>query len=82
MLLSLLSEYSETYSQLLDGKREDLHTEELAGGAKIRHVFHKVLKDMLNQVQPSTHLSDADIMTAIKNSAGVEGILLIPTVRR
>jgi Dynamin central region len=50
LLLSLLSEYSETYSQLLDGKREDLHTEELAGGAKIRHVFHKVLKDMLNQV--------------------------------
>jgi dynamin 1-like protein len=73
MLLRMLSEYSDRFSAMLDGKCLDLPTNELAGGARVRHVFIEVFVKGLREFNPSRELTDEDIRTAIKNSAGVSG---------
>ncbi|KFM27720.1 Dynamin-1-like protein [Auxenochlorella protothecoides] len=62
----------------LDGGSDALPTDELAGGARLRHVFREVLGPGLDALDPTAELSDADVRTAIRNSGGVRGALLIP----
>ena len=61
--------------------RQALPVSELAGGARIRHIYQDIFVKGLEELNPSNELSDEDIRTAIKNSGGVKGSLLIPEVR-
>ncbi|CAG9463279.1 unnamed protein product [Pedinophyceae sp. YPF-701] len=79
LLLKVLQGYSERFASMLDGRSEDLPTSELAGGARIRHVFEKTLRQELEALDPLSDLSDEDIRTAVANSGGVKGTLMIPT---
>lgn len=78
LLLSILDSYSERFSAMLDGYGEHVPISELAGGARIRHIFHEIFNAGLNALDPTAELTDEDVRTAIKNSGGIKGSLLIP----
>jgi len=78
LLLKLVTDYHERFCATLDGKNEDMPTNELAGGARIRHIFQEIFATALEELDPSRDLSDAEIRTAIQNSGGVGGSLMIP----
>ncbi|KAL6767535.1 hypothetical protein ACKKBF_B35615 [Auxenochlorella protothecoides x Auxenochlorella symbiontica] len=78
LLLTLLDAYARRFRETLDGGSDALPTDELAGGARLRHVFREVLGPGLDALDPTAELSDADVRTAIRNSGGVRGALLIP----
>lgn len=77
-LLALLDAYSTNFSSMLDGRSKHLPISELAGGARIRHIFHDIFTAGLASLDPTAELSDEDVRTAIKNSGGIRGSLLIP----
>jgi len=78
LLLSILDSYSARFSEALDGQGEHLPISELAGGSRIRHIFQEIFKVGLDGLDPMAELSDEDVRTAIKNSGGIKGSLLIP----
>jgi dynamin 1-like protein len=53
LLLRLLDSYAVRYSEMLDGRSEHLPTSELAGGARIRHIFQDIFVRGLNELDPS-----------------------------
>lgn len=74
-LLQLVCGYAERFSSMLAGTCPDLPTTELAGGARVRHIFTHTFATGVRDVNPTRDLSDDDIRTAIRNSAGVSGAL-------
>lgn len=78
LLLSILDGYSGRFAAMLDGHGEHLPISELAGGARIRHIFQEIFTRGLDSLDPTAELSDEDVRTAIKNSGGIKGSLLIP----
>lgn len=78
LLLSILDSYASRYLAALDGHGEHLPITELAGGARIRHIFREIFNTGLDSLDPSAELSDDDVRTAITNSGGIKGSLLIP----
>eukprot|EP00879_Flechtneria_rotunda_P015506 GHRR01016216.1.p1 GENE.GHRR01016216.1~~GHRR01016216.1.p1 ORF type:complete len:589 (+),score=198.40 GHRR01016216.1:203-1969(+) len=77
-LLQMLCGYAERFGALLQGHSEDMPLSELMGGARIRHIFQEVFGRQLRSLDPLRELGDDDVRTAIKNSSGVAGTLLIP----
>lgn len=68
-LLQSLSAIGKAYGDAIDGKRGNMSTKELNGGARIRYVFHEQLRSRL-AVVPLT-LNTTDIRTALRNASGV-----------
>ena len=77
LLLQLLCDYSDRFSSMLSGTCDELPTGELAGGARIRAVFLDVFGRAMRELRPLQELSDDEIRTAIANSGGVCGALLV-----
>ncbi|KAJ9521046.1 hypothetical protein QJQ45_022772 [Haematococcus lacustris] len=77
-LLQLLCEYSERFAAMLEGRHQDLSTQRLSGGARIRAVFNTMFGPTLRDLAPHRDVSDEAILTVIKNGAGVAGNLLVP----
>lgn len=42
---------------MLDGRSEQLPTSELAGGARIRHIFQDIFVEGVGELNPSRYLS-------------------------
>ncbi|KAI3436285.1 hypothetical protein D9Q98_002338 [Chlorella vulgaris] len=78
LLLTVLDSYANRFSAMLDGRSEHMPVSELAGGARIRHIFQEIFNAGLEELDPTSELSDDDVRTAIKNSGGIRGSLLIP----
>ncbi|KAL4459064.1 hypothetical protein ABPG75_013929 [Micractinium tetrahymenae] len=78
LLLTILDSYASRFSAMLDGRSEHMPVTELAGGARIRHIFQEIFNIGLEQLDPTGELTDDDVRTAIKNSGGIKGSLLIP----
>jgi len=78
LLLSILDSYAARFAAMLDGHGDHLPITELAGGARIRHIFLDIFSSGLDALDPTAELSDEDVRTAIKNSGGIKGSLLIP----
>ena len=53
LLLQLLDAYSVRYTQMLEGCSEHMPVTELAGGARIRHIFQDIFMKGLDQLNPS-----------------------------
>ena len=53
LLLRLLDSYAVRFSEMLDGRSEHLPTSELAGGARIRHIFRDIFVRGLSDLNPS-----------------------------
>jgi hypothetical protein len=52
---------------------QDLSTQRLSGGARIRAVFNSLYVPALRDLVPNRDVSDEAILTVIKNGAGVAG---------
>ena len=55
LLLQLLDSYAVRYSEMLDGRSEHLPVSELAGGARIRHIFQEIFVNGLHELNPSRY---------------------------
>ena len=76
----MLTEYSEQFANHLDGQDGHLPANEVAGGARIRHIFQNIFVKELNSIDPAVSLTDKQIHTAIINCSGIKGSLLMPEV--
>ncbi len=68
-LLQLISKFCSAYSDSIDGKLHPISKSRLHGGAKINYIFNNFFEQNLKGIEPSDHLSDDDIQTAIRNSS-------------
>ncbi len=53
MLLRLLDGYAVRYAETLDGRSEHMPVSELAGGARIRHIFQEIFIKSINDLDPA-----------------------------
>ena len=80
LLLRLLDTYAVRYSEMLDGRSEHLPVSELAGGARIRHIFLDIFVNGLQELNPSrralTHSPSAYAAATHRACHGVGGCCL------
>lgn len=53
LLLHLLDAYASGYTQMLEGCSERMPVAELAGGARIRHIFREIFMKGLDKLNPA-----------------------------
>lgn len=53
LLLQLLDMYALRYTQMLEGCSEHMPISELAGGARIRHIFRDIFMKGLEEINPA-----------------------------
>ena len=68
LLLQLLDAYAVRYSEMLDGRSEHLPVNELAGGARIRHIFLDIFVNGLQELNPSRRAPPAGASLALAPS--------------
>jgi dynamin 1-like protein len=68
LLLQVITRFSSSYRDAIDGKLTELSVNELYGGARINYIFNEVFGKCLDQVNPTEGLSANDIRTAIRNA--------------
>lgn len=73
-----ISEYCEIYRELIQGTNVQKATDELRGGAKINATIETSFRDVIDQMDPFSCLTDKEIRTAIANARGVNPELMIP----
>ena len=78
LLLGLLESYARNFSGAIAGTSPTLPLTELAGGARLRHVFQDVFVPAVSGLDPAAELGDGEVRTALKNAGGARGTLLIP----
>jgi vacuolar protein sorting-associated protein 1 len=69
MLLSVITEFSSDFRNILDGNSTDLSTTELNGGARISCVFHEIFYNAINSMDPFDQVKEVDIRTLLYNSS-------------
>lgn len=77
-ILNLVSKFSQSYNEMIDGSFVKDCNKFYIGGARINHIFQEIFKKDIASIDPFDHLSDDDIRTAIKNSNGLRPSLFIP----
>ena len=77
-ILTLVSKYTHTYNEMIDGNFVSDCSKYFIGGARINYIFQEIFKIDINNINPFDILSDEDIRTAIKNSNGLKPSLFIP----
>ena len=77
-VLNLVSRFTHTYSDMIEGKFVKDCSKFFIGGARINHIFQEIFKKEIENIDPLDLLSDDDIRTAIKNSNGLRPSLFIP----
>lgn len=80
MSLSLqqIMKFVAAFTSAINGTDTDIHTHELAGGAKIFSVFEKIFRPSIDQLDILAGIKDVDILTAIKNASGTRPCLYVP----
>ncbi len=56
LLLQLLDGYATRFIEMLDGRSEALPVSELAGGARIRHIFQEIFVRGLDELDPARYV--------------------------
>ncbi|CAL9775930.1 unnamed protein product [Musa acuminata subsp. burmannicoides] len=79
-LLNILTKYCEAFSSIVEGKNEELSTDELSGGARIHYIFQSIFVKSLEEVDPCEDVTDEDIRMAIQNATGPKSALFVPEV--
>ena len=69
MLLSVITEFSSDFRNILDGNSTELSTTELNGGARISCVFHEIFYNAVNSMDPFDQVKEVDIRTLLYNSS-------------
>lgn len=68
-LLNLISRFSNSFCDAIDGKAQHAQLGELHGGARISYIFHNVFDSRLMQIDPFEHLTDKEVRAAIRNAS-------------
>ncbi|MES1904294.1 MAG: Dynamin-1-like protein, partial [Paramarteilia canceri] len=76
--LNLIYEFSNSYSDIIDGKNIDLHSGELTGGARICFIFHNIFYKDLFSLNALKGLNRLAILTTVRNSSGTSPPLFTP----
>lgn len=77
-ILNLVSKFSQSYNEMIDGSFVKDCNVYYIGGARINYIFQEIFKKDISHIDPFDLLSDDDIRTAIKNSNGLRPSLFIP----
>ena len=76
LLLSIIDAYAGRFAEVLQGNSK--MCDQVAGGARIRHIFLNIFNPALDKLDPAGELTSEEIRTAIKNAGGITGSLMIP----
>jgi len=77
MVLSIITEFSSDFRNVLDGYSQDLSTTELNGGARISFVFFEIFATAINSMDAFDQIKDVDIRTLIYNASGSTPALFV-----
>lgn len=77
--LSMITNFSKDYNEILNGEAKELTSQELSGGARISFVFHEIFKNGVNAIDPFDQIKDADIRTIMHNTSGSAPSLFVGT---
>ncbi|CAD8126124.1 unnamed protein product [Paramecium sonneborni] len=78
LVLTLISKFSNSYKDMLEGRCLDITSKELIGGSRIIYVFNDNFRKTIQKMNPFDILSDDEIRTAIKNANGIRPSLFVP----
>eukprot|EP01118_Nematostelium_gracile_P000753 TRINITY_DN10770_c0_g1_i1.p1 TRINITY_DN10770_c0_g1~~TRINITY_DN10770_c0_g1_i1.p1 ORF type:complete len:749 (+),score=252.76 TRINITY_DN10770_c0_g1_i1:179-2425(+) len=79
LLLQVISHFSTSYTQMIEGKVSDDHSvESLYGGARINYIFNEIFSRYLSDLNPLEGLTSFDIRTAMSNATGPKSALFVP----
>lgn len=79
VVLSTITEFTNEYRAILDGKGNDVSSLELSGGARISFVFHEIFSNGIKALDPFDQIKDVDIRTILYNSSGSSPNLFVGT---
>ncbi|CAF9903269.1 MAG: vacuolar protein sorting-associated protein 1 [Gomphillus americanus] len=79
-ILSIITEFSNEYRTVLEGKATELNNIELSGGARISFVFHEIYSNGVKAIDPFDQVKDIDIRTILVNSSGSSPALFVGTL--
>ena len=83
-LLSTCSRYVRCYEQALEGDAKcllaDRDRDELFGGARISYIFTEIFGSRIASIDALDDLTDADVLTAIRNANGARNSIFVPEV--
>jgi dynamin 1-like protein len=79
IVLNIITEFSNEYRTVLEGKNQELSSLELSGGARISFVFHELYANGIKAVDPFDQVKDIDIRYILYNSSGSSPALFVGT---
>ena len=80
-ILKIIDQFARTYKAQVDGQRRtEINAEELTAGARIDFSFGETLKADLESLCPPDHITDIEIVKAIRNVRGIGMRLSQPEV--
>jgi replication fork clamp-binding protein CrfC len=79
VVLSTITEFCNEYRSILEGRGQDVSSQELSGGARISFVFHEIFTNGIKALDPFEQIKDVDIRTILYNSAGLSPALFVGT---
>lgn len=77
--LSMITDFSRDYNEILNGEAKELPSNELSGGARISFVFHEIFKNGIMSIDPFDQIKDGDIRTIMHNTSGSAPFLFVGT---
>lgn len=78
-ILSIITEFTADFRNVLDGNSAELSTAELNGGARIAFVFHEIFANAVTTMDPFDQIKESDIRTLLYNSSGSTPSLFVAT---
>ncbi|KAL0467390.1 vacuolar sorting protein 1 [Neurospora intermedia] len=79
IVLNIITEFTNEWRTVLDGKSTELSSQELSGGARISFVFHELYSNGVKAVDPFDQVKDSDIRVILYNSSGPSPALFVGT---
>ncbi|KAF8821611.1 dynamin-related protein DRPA [Cardiosporidium cionae] len=78
LLLNFFTRFSRYFEDAVDGKSPCQALGQLTGGARINYIFHDWYTRILREFNPLNGLTDLEIRTTIRNTAGPKVSLFVP----
>ena len=77
VMLSILSKYTTTFNNYIDGDFVKKSSDLLLGGSRINYIFSTTLFNALDSLHPLKTITDDDIRTCVKNASALSPSLFV-----
>mmetsp|Transcript_13524 Transcript_13524/g.13446 ORF Transcript_13524/g.13446 Transcript_13524/m.13446 type:complete len:672 (+) Transcript_13524:25-2040(+) len=77
VMLSIISKYTTTFNNYIDGDFVKQSSDLLLGGSRINYIFSNTLFNALDSLHPLKTISDDDIRTCVKNASALTPSLFV-----